>query len=557
MKGHGLRATKLSDGTVTLSGSIPNKLKSQMRQADINAVQKAIKDKKPLNVGALKAVLGMMKPKAVRDALIGFAGKQAGSKDSKLTLRDTSKGDVSVNLRNKENKLFRTLGTSLESLQRLKNLVPKTSIQNPALAGKKSEMGDGWNLINKVEGEAKSDDEKAAARYLGKAAVQFTVNSEEMKKGPAAIARLSDKELKALGKKILKEMDNQGVHPVMQNWFKDYLKGVKEESKKISAALGGKKSEMRQEQIGMSWEKVKENVERLKSENPIFISADTSSAEAQLEYLNNTLRDSPIGSYDPNSPAGKKIREDIKRLEKEVAEAKSGGKKKSNPIADTLKQYALFSAFGFGPKPPTGPRTGGAAAALGGKKSEMRRRNPETGVIEFQKGGLMPDTIKNSIPKLYAQDGMGDKARVYLKLFNPVGSQTWYITEFDGKDTMFGYVTGMGENELGYVSLKEMQGLQLMGGAMGIERDIHWDNRTTLGDVKAGREYPSETAKPKKAPKKPKAEKSKLTDSDKSALIEMLPDLKKLAQEEKDPGFKADMEKSVKELEAKRKEWGL
>ena len=35
-------------------------------------------------------------------------------------------------------------------------------------------------------------------------------------------------------------------------------------------------------------------------------------------------------------------------------------------------------------------------------------------------------------PPFYSQDGQGDEAIVYVKIFDPSGSWTWYLTEWDG-----------------------------------------------------------------------------------------------------------------------------
>lgn len=42
-----------------------------------------------------------------------------------------------------------------------------------------------------------------------------------------------------------------------------------------------------------------------------------------------------------------------------------------------------------------------------------------------------------------------------VKLFNPTGSWTWYIQDWDGEDVCFGYVMGF-ENEWGSFSLNEL-----------------------------------------------------------------------------------------------------
>tara|TARA_R100001230_G_C5617533_1_gene127677 strand:+ start:298 stop:471 length:174 start_codon:yes stop_codon:yes gene_type:complete len=53
--------------------------------------------------------------------------------------------------------------------------------------------------------------------------------------------------------------------------------------------------------------------------------------------------------------------------------------------------------------------------------------------------------------------------------------------EFDGEDTFYGYVDG-DYGEYGYFSLSELQSVKGMFG-LGIERDIHWDDRATMKSV--------------------------------------------------------------------------
>jgi len=91
-------------------------------------------------------------------------------------------------------------------------------------------------------------------------------------------------------------------------------------------------------------------------------------------------------------------------------------------------------------------------------------------------------------PALYAQDGKGDEAMVHVKLFDPCGSWTCYITEFsetapDGcKNLAFGLVTGVGEPELGYVDLEEIANVRGRMG-IGIEIDMHF-KPTPLGKIR-------------------------------------------------------------------------
>ncbi len=64
------------------------------------------------------------------------------------------------------------------------------------------------------------------------------------------------------------------------------------------------------------------------------------------------------------------------------------------------------------------------------------------------------------------------EAIAYARLFIPDSDWVWYITEFDGQDTLFGLVIGH-ERELGYFSLSELEAVR---GPLGlpIERDLHF-----------------------------------------------------------------------------------
>lgn len=87
---------------------------------------------------------------------------------------------------------------------------------------------------------------------------------------------------------------------------------------------------------------------------------------------------------------------------------------------------------------------------------------------------FFPDDLKQQIPKLYSQDGSKDPT-VYMKLFQPWGSWSWYITEGEDQDgdyIMFGYVVGF-EREWGYSSLNELSAITGPFG-LKIERDIHF-----------------------------------------------------------------------------------
>ena len=86
---------------------------------------------------------------------------------------------------------------------------------------------------------------------------------------------------------------------------------------------------------------------------------------------------------------------------------------------------------------------------------------------------LITKTLAKQIPALYAQDGKGDQATAFAKLFTPDSSWTWFITEMDPETgECFGLVHGH-ERELGYFHLGELEALR---GPLGlpVERDLHF-----------------------------------------------------------------------------------
>lgn len=85
---------------------------------------------------------------------------------------------------------------------------------------------------------------------------------------------------------------------------------------------------------------------------------------------------------------------------------------------------------------------------------------------------LLPKSVRARIPKLYSQDGKKDPT-VYVKFFSPYSNYTLYVTEFDGRDTLFGYAaTGQG-SEWGYSSFNELVKAN-KGGLPLIERDKYF-----------------------------------------------------------------------------------
>jgi hypothetical protein len=125
---------------------------------------------------------------------------------------------------------------------------------------------------------------------------------------------------------------------------------------------------------------------------------------------------------------------------------------------------------------------------------ENLRLPPAESLSEFiDQGGVTPGPVKlaqfraalllRATPPLYAQDAKGDEALVHVKLFDPCGSATWFLLEWDGQEEAFGYVTGLGHDELGYLDLRE---LAFVRGhlSIGLEIDTHF-HPITLAQAKA------------------------------------------------------------------------
>ena len=89
------------------------------------------------------------------------------------------------------------------------------------------------------------------------------------------------------------------------------------------------------------------------------------------------------------------------------------------------------------------------------------------------------------LPELYSNEKLGLDAIAPVKFFTAAGNWTWYATEYDGKDTFFGLVSGF-EVELGYFSVTELEGATDALG-LPIERDLYY-TPTTLRKLKAQHE---------------------------------------------------------------------
>jgi hypothetical protein len=103
-------------------------------------------------------------------------------------------------------------------------------------------------------------------------------------------------------------------------------------------------------------------------------------------------------------------------------------------------------------------------------------------LVEYiNQNGIAPGPVKlvqfqaalqlRSTPPLLSQEGTGNEAIAYVKLFDPCGGATWYLTEWDREEEAFGYVTGLGCDEWGSIPLGELAQVPGRFG-IGIEIDV-------------------------------------------------------------------------------------
>jgi hypothetical protein len=71
----------------------------------------------------------------------------------------------------------------------------------------------------------------------------------------------------------------------------------------------------------------------------------------------------------------------------------------------------------------------------------------------------MTKEVAEKLPRLYSQEDKYPNTIFYVKYFDPFSNWTWYCAEYDPKSrTFFGYVEGF-ENEWGFFSLEELEGV--------------------------------------------------------------------------------------------------
>lgn len=100
---------------------------------------------------------------------------------------------------------------------------------------------------------------------------------------------------------------------------------------------------------------------------------------------------------------------------------------------------------------------------------------------------LLTKEILKKLPPLRATADKDPKdVRVIAKFFNPTGAGTWYATEYDPEGRIFFGFAKITDGELGYFSLDQLEEVRLPYG-LKIERDLYWDDKTTLAEVMEGK----------------------------------------------------------------------
>ena len=74
------------------------------------------------------------------------------------------------------------------------------------------------------------------------------------------------------------------------------------------------------------------------------------------------------------------------------------------------------------------------------------------------------------------------KSIAYVKIFNPYGLGTWWLSELDDDNRIYG-IAEIHEKEYGYFSLDELKEIKSPPFGLGIERD-KWFKPTPLNEIK-------------------------------------------------------------------------
>lgn len=105
-------------------------------------------------------------------------------------------------------------------------------------------------------------------------------------------------------------------------------------------------------------------------------------------------------------------------------------------------------------------------------------------IVKKQK--LLTKAILKALPRLGSLEDVGLDAVAQVKLFNPCGIGTWYLSEYDPETRIAFGLFVLHEAELGYVNLNELEALRCPPFGLPVERDIYWSKRPLRECVKGG-----------------------------------------------------------------------
>ena len=101
---------------------------------------------------------------------------------------------------------------------------------------------------------------------------------------------------------------------------------------------------------------------------------------------------------------------------------------------------------------------------------------------------LFTSSIEKRLIKNYQSNAKNEKTidhKVVVKLFNPTGIGTWYLTEYNPETEIAFGLSCLHQKEIGYVSMKEIREYKGPFG-LGIERDKYFDsNKKTMEECKS------------------------------------------------------------------------
>ena len=86
---------------------------------------------------------------------------------------------------------------------------------------------------------------------------------------------------------------------------------------------------------------------------------------------------------------------------------------------------------------------------------------------------LLTKALKDKLTTNHNDQDGSKINKAIVKLFNPSGVGTWYLSELDPKTNVAYGLCDLGDPEFGYVSIDELSEVKGFMG-LGIERDLHF-----------------------------------------------------------------------------------